>query len=130
MVCANLPKLPRTLLALGFVLAAVPLGSQVSLAQTPPASDQISQFSACEAHAGGRGIEQDAFGKFPARCMTEVAPPAPSAQERFAECRSQARAREDDGGLYARFLHMCMAAPSSDTATANAGRTAADAGGS
>jgi hypothetical protein len=128
MTCANLPKLPRTLLAVGFVLAAVPLGAAASPAQTSP--DQISQFSACEAHAGGRGIEQDAFGKFPTRCMTEVVPPTPSAQERFAECRSQARAREDDGGLYARFLHMCMAAPSSNTAAVKADRTAAAAAGS
>jgi hypothetical protein len=119
MVCANLPKLPRTLLAAGFVFAAVPLGSAASLAQTSAEPDQLSQSSGCQAQAGGQDIEQDAFGKFPSECMTEIVPPTPSTQERFDECRSQARAREHDGELYAQFLHMCMAAPSSYTAGAN-----------
>lgn len=108
MACANLP---RTLLAVGFVFAAVPLGAAASLAQTSSGSDEIGRISACESNANGKGIEQDVFGRFPPQCMTEVVSPTASAQDRFDECRSQARARENDGELYARFLHMCMAAP-------------------
>lgn len=129
MVCANLPKLPRALLAAGFVFAAVPLGSAASLAQTPSMSDQVNQSAACQARAGARDIEQDAFGTFPSECMTEVVPPTASTQERFDECRAQARAREHDGELYAQFLHMCMAAPSSDTAAVNPDQAAARSGG-
>jgi hypothetical protein len=115
MACANLP---RTLLAAGFVFAAVPLGAAAALAQTSPGSDEINQIATCEAQQTGRGIEQDAFGRFPTRCMTEVV--GASEQDKFAECRSQARARENDGEAYARFLNMCMAAPSSDAAAVSA----------